>query len=97
VSTDLSAQQIVERIQKNLSAPWKDSPLDVFCAGKPDTRVTGIATSFAASMEVLGRAAAAGQNLLIVREHPFFSHQNTGYYSISREPIAKDAVCQAPK
>ena len=92
---EITAQQIVERVQKKLSATWKDSPLDVFCAGNPATRITGIATSFAATMDVLRRAAAAKQNLLIVREHPFFSHQNSGYNSIPRELIAKDAVCQA--
>lgn len=41
------------------------------------------------------RAVAAGHNLLIVREHPFFSHMEKGYYSIPHELIARDPVCVA--
>lgn len=96
-SGSITARQIVERIRKELGADWKDSELDVFCAGDPETRVTGIATSFAASMDVLQRAADEKKNMLIVREHPFYSHGSLSYFRVPQEQISKDPVCIAKK
>ncbi|HEX5084249.1 MAG TPA: Nif3-like dinuclear metal center hexameric protein [Blastocatellia bacterium] len=92
-----TARQIVDRIQKNLGASWKESPMDGFCAGDPDARITGVATSFAPSMETLRRATESKLNLLIVREHPFFSHQEKGYYSAPQDLVARDPTCVAKR
>jgi hypothetical protein len=97
VRDEITARQIVDRIRKNLGASWKESPMDGFCAGDPDARITGVATSFAPSMETLRRAAELKLNMLIVREHPFFSHQEKGYYSAPQELVAKDPACLAKR
>jgi putative NIF3 family GTP cyclohydrolase 1 type 2 len=70
----LTARQIVERIQKNIGVPWQSETVDTFKAGDPDTPVTGIATSFQATLDVLQRAAASGKNFIVSHEPTFYNH-----------------------
>ena len=70
---ELTARQVIERIQKNVGVPWRESTVDTFKAGNPDTPVTGIATTMVATLDLLRRAAAAGRNLIIVHEPTFYS------------------------
>jgi putative NIF3 family GTP cyclohydrolase 1 type 2 len=72
MAIDIAAQQVVDRIQKNLGVPWTNSVKDVFQAGSPEMRVTGIATTFTPTLEVLRRAAATGKNMIISREPAFY-------------------------
>jgi hypothetical protein len=37
----LTAQQVIDRIQKNAGVPWQPQSLDTFKAGDPATAVTG--------------------------------------------------------
>jgi putative NIF3 family GTP cyclohydrolase 1 type 2 len=48
--------------------------VDTFKAGNPDAEVKGIAVTMMATLDVLERAAAAGQNLIITHEPTFFNH-----------------------
>lgn len=68
-----TAQQVVERIQKNLGAPWQTETLDGFKAGDPSTQVSGVATTAMATMDVLSRAVQEKINLVITLEPVFFS------------------------
>src|ERR1035437_9779062 len=70
----LTARQVIERIQKNVGVPWQTQTVEPFKAGDPETPVTGIATSFMATLDVLQRASAAGKNLIISHEPTFYSH-----------------------
>lgn len=70
---EISAQAVVDRIRVQCGATWKESPADVFNSGPPDTVVKGIATSFTPSIEVLKKAVAAGKNLIITQQPPFYS------------------------
>ena len=70
---DLTAQQIVDRIKSSLGVAWNDKTIDGFKAGDPATVVTGIAATVMATLDVLRRAAAAGQNLVITQEPVFYS------------------------
>jgi len=72
--TRLTARQVIERIQKNVGVSWRSQTVDTFKAGDPDTPVTGIATTMMATYDVLQRAAAAGDNLIITHEPTFYSH-----------------------
>jgi len=72
----ITARQVIERIQKNVGIPWQAETVDTFKAGDPDTPVTGIATTFMATMEVLQRTAASGKNLIIVHEPVFYNHRD---------------------
>ena len=78
-----TARQVVERIKVHLGVPWPDPTVDTFKAGDPDTPVTGIATTFMATLDVLQRASAAGANFVITHEPTFFNHldQTAGFES----------------
>jgi putative NIF3 family GTP cyclohydrolase 1 type 2 len=68
----ITAQQVVERIRRQLVSTWINSALDVFDIGSPDTIVTGITTSFTPSIDVLRRSVAAGSNLVITQQPAFY-------------------------
>jgi putative NIF3 family GTP cyclohydrolase 1 type 2 len=70
----ITARQVIERIQKNVGVPWQGQTVDTFKAGDPDTPVTGIACVMMATLDVLERAAASGNNLIITHEPTFFGH-----------------------
>jgi hypothetical protein len=98
VRNEITAREVVDRIRKNLGAPWKESPLDVFCAGEPDTPVTGVATSLAPSMETLRRAVESKRNLLIVISHePTFWNHPDNTKDFIDDPIYKDKVALVEK
>src|SRR4051794_16001717 len=72
----LTARAVIERIQKQVGVPWRAQTVDTIKAGSPETPVTGIATTFMATFDVLQRAAAAGKNLVITHEPTFYSHED---------------------
>lgn len=72
----ISAQEVVERIQQNLGVPWKAPTSDAFQLGQADAEVTGVVTSFAASLEVMHKAVAAGRNMIVSRETPLWDRNS---------------------
>src|SRR5438477_3767962 len=72
----LTANEVIEQIKAHVGIPWMEKTVDTFKAGDPQTRVTGIATTMMATLNVLQRAAANGQNLIITHEPTFFDHQD---------------------
>jgi putative NIF3 family GTP cyclohydrolase 1 type 2 len=70
----LTARQVIERIRKNVGVAWLSQTVDTFKAGDPDTPVTGIAVTMMATYDVLQRAAAAGDNLIVTHEPTFYGH-----------------------
>lgn len=73
----LTAGEIVDRIKKAVAVPWRAETVDTFKSGGPDTPVTGIATTFMATLEVLQRAAAGRMNLVITHEPTFYTHTDS--------------------
>jgi putative NIF3 family GTP cyclohydrolase 1 type 2 len=71
-----TAAQIVEMIKQNTGVPWRQPTVDVFKAGDSTAVVNGIAVTMMATIDVLQRAAAKGDNLIITHETPFYSHLN---------------------
>jgi putative NIF3 family GTP cyclohydrolase 1 type 2 len=70
----LTARQVIARIQEHVGIPWQPETVDTFKAGNPDTEVKGVAVTMMATLDVLQRAAAAGQNLIITHEPTFYNH-----------------------
>jgi putative NIF3 family GTP cyclohydrolase 1 type 2 len=70
----LTARQVIGQIQAHVGVPWHPDTVDTFKAGNPDSPVTGIAVTMMATLDVLKRAAAAGNNLIITHEPTFFDH-----------------------
>lgn len=77
----ITAQQVVDRIAENLGRPWTAAGADVFHAGDPESPVTGIATSFTPSLEVLRRAVAEKKNMIITRQPPYWHDRFSRGYS----------------
>jgi putative NIF3 family GTP cyclohydrolase 1 type 2 len=73
---ELTARQVIERIQKNVGVPWRNQTVDTLKAGNPDAPVKGIATTVMATFDVLQRAARAGRNLVITHEPTFYNHED---------------------
>jgi len=101
----ISAQQLLERIQKNVRVPWQSQRSDGFSdgvlAGSDDATVTGVVTSFAPTIAVLRRAVASGKNTVICREAPFYSRGERAPLfwrngpAPSKEMLDNDPVCRA--
>ena len=70
----LTARQVIVRIQSHVGVPWHNDTVDTFKAGNPDAPVTGIAVTMMATLEVLQRAVARGNNLIITHEPTFYNH-----------------------
>lgn len=73
-ASNLTAGEVVERIQRNVGVPWRGETVDTFKAGGPETVVTGIATTFMSTVGVLQRAAAAGRNMVVTHEPTYYGH-----------------------
>jgi putative NIF3 family GTP cyclohydrolase 1 type 2 len=69
-----TAREIVAAIQHEIPIGWDEPTVDTFKAGNPDAVVHGIAVTMMATMDVLQRAAARGDNLIITHEPTFFDH-----------------------
>jgi putative NIF3 family GTP cyclohydrolase 1 type 2 len=85
--TPPTAQQVIDRVQKNVGIPWKTDSLDTIKAGDAATVVTGIATTAMATMDVLSRAAKEKVNLVFSFEPAFFGGKDA--------PLADDPVYAA--
>jgi putative NIF3 family GTP cyclohydrolase 1 type 2 len=70
----LTAREVIARIQAHVDVPWQPETVDTFKAGNPDAEVKGIAVTMMATLDVLERAATAGQNLIITHEPTFYNH-----------------------
>src|SRR5580765_3933719 len=71
-----SANEIIDRIKAHAGIPWMKETVDTFKSGDPDAPVTGIAVTMMATLDVLQRAAANNQNLIITHEPTFYDHQD---------------------
>ena len=82
----ITAQEVVDRIKKNIGVDWKPETVDTFKAGDPSSAVTGIVTTALASLNVLGRAVKAGANLIVSCEPTFFARADTPTPAPGRGP-----------
>lgn len=71
-----TAAEIIRMIGVESGARARETTVDTFKAGNPETRVTGIAVTMMATLETLQRAVAQGCNLVITHEPTFYSHRD---------------------
>ncbi len=69
-----TAEVIIQQIQEHLTCEWQTETVDTYKGGGPEVEVTGIATTFLATLDVLKRAKARGLNLIITHEPTFYNH-----------------------
>jgi putative NIF3 family GTP cyclohydrolase 1 type 2 len=85
-----TAADVIHRIQQRYPAPVADT-VDTVKAGDPATPVTGIATTFLDTMDVLREANRRGLNLVITHEPTFYNHRdNTAFFS--SDPVYKEKL-----
>jgi putative NIF3 family GTP cyclohydrolase 1 type 2 len=73
----LTAGEIIDRVKTNLGAPWRDATYrDTFKFGGPETKVTGIATTAFATLDVMQRAVKAGLNMIVPHEVTWWSDRD---------------------
>jgi len=71
---ELTARDVIARIQDSVGVAWSPETVDTFKAGDPSTTVKGIAVAMMATEAVLREAAASGHNLIITHEPTFYGH-----------------------
>jgi putative NIF3 family GTP cyclohydrolase 1 type 2 len=72
-SAAVTAQEIVDRVKKNIGVDWSSDEVDSFKIGDPSTVVTGVVTTSMATLEVLQKAVQTGANLIITAAPTFYS------------------------
>jgi len=85
-----TAREVVAAIQEHVGIPWQKETVDTFKAGNPDTPVMGIAVTMMATLDVLQRAAANGQNFVITHEPTFYNHQDVPDGMNEADPVWKE-------
>jgi putative NIF3 family GTP cyclohydrolase 1 type 2 len=90
-AASLTARQVIDQVKAHTGKPWIGPTVDTFKAGDPDTPVTGIATTFSATLDVLQRAAAKGQNFIIAHEPTFYNHEDRTDW-LKSDPIYQQKV-----
>ncbi len=73
---DLMANELVEKIKANLTCEWSEETVDTYKGGDGSIAVTGIATTFLATLDVLKQAKAKGLNFIITHEPTFYDHKD---------------------
>jgi putative NIF3 family GTP cyclohydrolase 1 type 2 len=72
----ITAQTVVDRIRRQCGVGLRAGEADAFLTGRADAPVRGIVTSYAPSLEVLHKAVAAGANMIVALESPFWVRPN---------------------
>ena len=85
-----TAREVVAAIQEHVGIPWQKETVDTFKAGNPDTPVSGIAVTMMATMDVLQRAAAHGQNFVITHEPTFYNHLDVPEGMDAGDPVWRE-------
>ena len=69
----LTAEQVIDRIKKNIGVEWKADSVDTLKAGNASTVTTGIVTTSMATLAVLQQAVKARANFVITAQPTFYS------------------------
>ena len=93
----LSAQDVIDRIRKQIGADWKAETVDGLKAGDASVAVTGIVTSALATMAVLQQAVKAGANFVVTAHPTFYTRGDAKTPPAGRggTPAAPDAIFAA--
>ena len=81
-----TVEKIVESIKQNVTCPWSEKTVDTVKEGNLQQPVTGIATTFMATMEVLHKAKEAGINMIITHEPTYYNHLDETTFFV-KDPV----------
>ena len=91
MAQSLTAAEAIARIQRHYAAPVPHDTVDTVKAGDPSTPVTGIATTFLDTMDVLREAARRGLNLVISHEPTFYNHLDDPAF-FAADPVYREKL-----
>jgi putative NIF3 family GTP cyclohydrolase 1 type 2 len=96
-SSAATAQDVIDRIKKQIGVEWKAETVDGIKAGDAATAVTGVATTAMATMAVLQQAVKAGVNFIVTAHPTFYGRADAKTPPAGRggAPAAPDAVFAA--
>lgn len=86
IAQNLSVDDVIGSIRDNVTCEWREETVDKIIIGSGSNTVTGIATTFMATMEVLQKAVEEGCNLIITHEPTYFNHFD------NLDPLINDSV-----
>jgi putative NIF3 family GTP cyclohydrolase 1 type 2 len=87
----MNAQQVVDAIIACSGVPKLEITCDTYLSGTPDVEVTGIVTTFMATVEVIKEAISLDANLIITHEPTYFTGRD------STDWLTDDPVYHAKK
>jgi putative NIF3 family GTP cyclohydrolase 1 type 2 len=82
----VTAQDVIDRIRKNIGVDWKPESLDGVKAGDPSIVVKGVVTTSMATLSVLRAAVKRDANLVITAQPTFYGRTDAAR-SPSADPI----------
>ena len=71
-----TVQQVIDTILKQVPGAPLEGTVDTLKAGDLSTAVTGIVTTFVATVDVLRQARGLGANLIITHEPTYYNHRD---------------------
>lgn len=87
----LPAGEVIDRIKQKVTCDWRQETVDTYKSGDAETQVTGIATTFLATMDVLKKAQSEGLNLIITHEPTYYNHlDQTDFFESDPVYLAKE-------
>ncbi|RZU41218.1 Nif3-like dinuclear metal center hexameric protein [Edaphobacter modestus] len=87
----ITAADAIQKIQRRYAPAPPAKTVDTIKAGDPGTPVTGIATTFLDTMDVLREAARRNENLIITHEPTFYNHlDDTSFFK--DDPVYKEKL-----
>jgi putative NIF3 family GTP cyclohydrolase 1 type 2 len=72
----MTAGEVISRIKKKVTCDWREETVDTYKSGTDASEVSGIATTFLATLDVLQRAYAQGCNMIITHEPTYYNHRD---------------------
>jgi putative NIF3 family GTP cyclohydrolase 1 type 2 len=87
----VTAADAIQKIQRHYAPAPPSNTVDTIKAGDPSTPVTGIATTFLDTMDVLREASRRNENLVITHEPTFYNHlDDTAFFE--DDPVYKEKL-----
>ncbi len=87
----ITAQEVIERIKKNIGVEWKPDSVDGVKAGDASAIAKGIVTTSMATLAVLQQAVKAGANVVITAQPTFY-----GRADVPTPPAGRGGAAPAP-
>lgn len=71
---ELTVNNVIDKIKAEVDMDWMKETRDQVIIGDPNTKITGIATTFMSTLAVIKQAKAMGCNFVISHEPTFYTH-----------------------